>query len=148
MKCNKIKIMLSAYFDGELKPEEEKTVIEHLKSCGSCAGELEYLKQTRKLFARTERIEPGPFFETRLFNRIEESRETIWSPLSHFRVLRRLIPAFAAVAVIVLGVFIRGQFISRSVDKDLILTDMLYDSETEKNFKSELSEIYYNSAND
>jgi hypothetical protein len=41
MDCSEIKDILSAYYDGELSPEVQATVAEHLEYCDQCSQEIE-----------------------------------------------------------------------------------------------------------
>ena len=46
MTCDQIDELLSDLLDGELVPEVQQTVEEHLASCDSCAASYKQLKRT------------------------------------------------------------------------------------------------------
>ena len=77
MNCKEIKILLSAYLDNEPEKDEGNLVSEHLKTCKNCSLELEKFKQVGELFSCKEKVEPAPFFETRLFNRIHQKESAV-----------------------------------------------------------------------
>ena len=106
MNCKEIKTLLSVCLDNELKKDEENLVIEHLKTCKNCSLELDKFKQIQKLFSYKEKVEPAPFFETRLFNRIHKKEHAIG--LS--RVVKRIIYAGGGLlfisTVLILSMFL------------------------------------------
>lgn len=140
MSCKKFKILLSAHLDGEITKDEEKKLLNHLKTCLDCARELKYLKQMKRVFLLKERKEPQEFFETRLFARIKNRREqSLW---------QAYLPAFKKSIFVVLiffllivgGVNYKKFFYPRPTE---IISDLLIDAESEENFEEELLEIYY-----
>lgn len=52
--------LLSAYLDGELPPERERTVEEHLAACPGCRSELDGLRSVVEHLRRLERAAPPP----------------------------------------------------------------------------------------
>src|SRR3989339_612151 len=68
MNCNKFRILLSAYIDGELPEQEKALLTDHLMGCGECGktrGDLLYLKD---LFSKS----PGSALPQDFENRIRE----------------------------------------------------------------------------
>ncbi len=85
MKCKNMKILLSAYADNELSKEDKDFIDEHVKSCKSCLNELEYYKKINKLLLyNKENVEPAPFFETRLFSRINQKNSDLISSMKDY----------------------------------------------------------------
>jgi len=142
MNCKKIRILLSAYIDLELAGKEEESVNEHLKVCRGCSGELKYLEQTKRLFSYKEKFEPQPFFETRLFNRIDTIQPSL---RGYFNVVRKMIPVLMILSVIGIGIFVKEVVFYKRADKYLFLTDLLFSQEIEESFNEELIQIYYDS---
>jgi len=116
MSTRHVKNSLDSYLDGSL-PDGEKTNVEsHLAICGDCAAELSYLKRIRCVLQ--SRLEPAPGLwadvEPRLVDppplglwdgverRILEESQGVWSQLEWAG--KRLVPVFAAAAVILLAV--------------------------------------------
>jgi len=142
MNCKKIRILLSAYIDHELAGKEEESVNEHLKVCRGCSEELKYLKQTKKLFSYKEKFEPPPFFETRLFNRIDTIQPSL---RGYFNVVRKIIPVFLILSVIGIGIFVKEVVFLKTENEYLFSTDLLFSQEIEESFNEELIQIYYGS---
>lgn len=115
MNCKKIRKLLSAYVDHELTKEEEGFVLEHLKKCQGCFHELKYLERTKKLFAYKEKIEPKPFFETRLLNRLRKKAPIASMTEEFVNIARRAVLVSFALLLIVSGIFLTKTFLS---DKD------------------------------
>jgi len=140
MCCKKFRILLSAYLDQEITKDEEKKLLNHLKTCADCARELEYLKQIKGIFLLKEKKEPEEFFETRLFTRIKDKRkQPIWH--AYFPVFKKSILVVLIFFLLIVGwVNYKKFFYHRPTE---IISDLLIDVEAEENFEEELLEIYY-----
>jgi hypothetical protein len=69
MKCEVYENLLEEYLDGELAPEDQERVSDHLITCASCAEVFAELTAEQELFARYDReVEVSPA----LWNGIEE----------------------------------------------------------------------------
>jgi hypothetical protein len=105
MACDKIKILLSAYLDGELNPSETKKVEQHLKECKACQLDLEklksYLQISKEVPSLRAPVEIGEAIWESVKN--EEDRTPLLA-----KIIRRkdfqLISSFAAAALIILYV--------------------------------------------
>lgn len=51
---------LSAYVDGELRPEEMQEVGAHLSGCAACREELARLRRLKHLLVHLPEVDPGP----------------------------------------------------------------------------------------
>jgi len=72
MECTRMRSMISQYMDGELSPDEKEAFLSHIRSCASCAKELEETRALRRLFASAESF-PAPFgFAARVLANLEE----------------------------------------------------------------------------
>ena len=98
MNCRQIKKQLSVFQDGELAPEQEKTLKVHLRQCEACRTRLQEYRASWDLLEILEDAEPNPYFYTRLKTRIEERR------VHHRGFSRLLIPVTAAV-MLLLGIW-------------------------------------------
>jgi predicted anti-sigma-YlaC factor YlaD len=140
MSCKKFRILLSAYLDQEITQDEEKKLLEHLETCSACTRELEYLKQTKRIFLLKGKKEPQEFFETRLFARIKnKGKQPIWR--AYFPVFRKSILVILIFFLLIVGlVNYKKFFYPRPTE---IISDLLIDTQSEENFEEELLEIYY-----
>ncbi len=140
MTCKKFRILLSTYLDQEIKKDEEVKLLEHLKTCSGCSKELEYLKQTKRIFLLKERKEPPEFFETRLFERIKDKeRQPKWQV--YFPVFKKSVPVVLVFFLLILGLINYRKFFYRQSME--ITSGLLIDVQTEEDFEEELLEIYY-----
>jgi len=140
MSCKKFKILLSAYLDQEITQDEEKKLLNHLKTCLDCARELKYLKQMKRIFLLKEKKEPQEFFETRLFARIKNKGK---QPIrrAYFPVFRKSILAVLIFFLLVVGLLnYKNFFYPRPTE---VISDLLIDTQLEDDFEEELLEIYY-----
>lgn len=142
MSCEKFKILLSAYLDGEVTKDEEEKLLEHLEKCADCSRELEYLKEIKKVFLLKEKRKPEEFFETRLFARIKDKRkQLVWQ--AYFPVVKKSILVVLIFFLLMVGLLnYKNFFYQRRAE---VTSDLLIDTQWEENFEEELLEIYYGS---
>ena len=97
MKCHRVLKKLSAYQDGELKPQEQNEVRSHLLSCQSCRDQYAELEKAWQTLGDLKEIHPDPWFYAQLRRRINEPRQKEVVPALHhvFRLLRT--PAIASI---------------------------------------------------
>jgi anti-sigma factor RsiW len=121
MKCADIRNKLTAYSDGELKPEAKALISSHLASCPGCRAELERLTALRAELALIEDVEVRPYFMTRLKQRIADAQGNQKSelgtknPALSFRIwFRRAAIPFGAAAVVFLTA-VTGSYLGRTV---------------------------------
>ncbi|MFQ5867284.1 MAG: anti-sigma factor family protein [bacterium] len=140
MSCKKFKILIPAYVDQEITKDEEKKLLNHLKTCAGCTRELEYLKQIKGIFLLKEKKEPEKFFETRLFARIKnEGKQRI--PQAYFAVFKKSILVVLIFFLLIVGwINYKKLFYHRPSE---IISDLLIDVQSEESFEEELLEIYY-----
>ncbi|MEW6686003.1 MAG: zf-HC2 domain-containing protein [Candidatus Edwardsbacteria bacterium] len=116
MKHKKIKSLLDAYLDNELKNEEEKKIVErHLKTCPECASEFVHLNSLQELAKIPLEIElPEEYwkaFPARVRSRIAKqeqksmvvkAREFLVNILSPFSLTFKVATGITSVIIIVL----------------------------------------------
>jgi anti-sigma factor RsiW len=107
MKCNKIKILIHDYVDGELDDNRRKTVEEHLKSCTECKKFEETVRGAAVApFEKSVRVEPSPEVWNSIKGAIAEESErkgflqTIKESFEAFFGERKV--AFAALSTVVI----------------------------------------------
>ncbi len=94
MNCRDVEKMLSAFMDGELKPDVRSAVASHLGECGTCPKRLAESGAVWDALGRLPGARPAPYLYTRLSARIRETRRRAPWPE------RFLIPATAAAAAV------------------------------------------------
>lgn len=88
MKCRRCSNDLTAYLEGSLGDEARARVEQHLAGCGECRRFADILRESYSLAAEEYRVEPAPFFYTRVKARLERGAETtspsawraVWQP--------------------------------------------------------------------
>jgi anti-sigma factor RsiW len=76
MKCSQVQERLSAFQDGELKPQEKEGVSEHLESCPACRERYAEMEKVWQGLGDFKGILPEPGFYGQLVKKINESHET------------------------------------------------------------------------
>jgi anti-sigma factor RsiW len=94
MKCRKVRKKLSAYQDGELKPQEREEISRHLQTCPYCREQYEELDRIWKRLGGLEQVSPGPWFYRHVVRKINENRQPGLLPS-----LRHAYQAMGALAV-------------------------------------------------
>lgn len=97
MNHKEMKILISAYRDGEVTPEERALVEAHLQECTECA---ELLAAYRRI-GRTIQAMPTGAPSRELWHRV---RETLPTSRPSRPLWRRLIPAASVLAMVVVGI--------------------------------------------
>lgn len=72
MKCEKVRELISEYIDGELSPQINKKVEEHLENCPSCSTLVNTLKATVLL---SHEVEDWKMFPQNIFNNLHDILE-------------------------------------------------------------------------
>jgi len=101
MRCHSVLKKLSAYQDGELKPQEHNEARRHLLRCRSCRNRYEELEQTWKSLGELEEIRPDPWFYAQLSRKIKETGQKRSLPaLQHVYQLFRT-PAIGSILLVI-----------------------------------------------
>ncbi|NWG12845.1 MAG: zf-HC2 domain-containing protein [Acidobacteria bacterium] len=105
MNCVEVAAKLFRMIDGELPPQEVDRIDAHLRVCPVCARELRMLTLPRKIARLFPIVEPSPYFYRRLKAGLEsESRGAgFWQTV--MGLSRQVVPALAALTLIVLTAF-------------------------------------------
>jgi len=90
MRHQQYKQLISAYFDGELSPEQKSQLEEHLKHCAECRAEFQEARQFESLMATFSLPQPS-----------EEVWTMYWSSIYN-RLERRLGWIFLSIGAIIL----------------------------------------------
>lgn len=106
MNCKNVKRNLVSFLEKKLLEEQRVEMEKHLKICPDCSHLLEEFSQLWGALERREKIQPSPYFWTRLKQRIieyEKERKPAWGWLEGLVGWAR--PA-VAVAVLLICVFL------------------------------------------
>ena len=74
MDCSEILELLPLYLEDMLDFSDKALVDEHLKTCDSCRGELEFLKKIQTEMINLPQIEPSKSFKEGLSKRLKEEK--------------------------------------------------------------------------
>jgi len=139
MNCKNVEKNLLPFMENEL-PEERRMEMEtHLKTCPDCSHLLEEFSQLWEALEYREKIQPSPYFWTRLKQRIveyEEGRKPVFGWLEG--LVRWIRPAVAVATTLIciflgysLGNFpqqVNGQTVSE-VEERSVAVQELFDSD-------------------
>ena len=129
MACEIWGAKLDAYLDGELPVDDERMLREHLRTCAACAADALDRQQTKRAIqAAGQRFAPGAAFRNRMEAQIRANAaapisERIRSSATSVRLGWRWIPAFAAVAAVIVAAVL----FAYNRDQDTQLTSELVD---------------------
>ncbi len=134
MKCNKVKILLSAYVDGEVTEKEKQTVEAHLDICETCKTTMAEFSRLHTLYQGMEIQEAPPGFRQRVTQRIETTPRFVFSWLP-WRLPRLVYVLSFSLLVLLSGVIIALHVIKpptetwqqMSLDVDVYAEDILFD---------------------
>jgi predicted anti-sigma-YlaC factor YlaD len=77
MDHNKIKELISSYFDGELDKDQKKLVNDHIRQCLECRQEFEEMGKFEEVMGKMELKQPSKevwkVYWTSVYNRLERS---------------------------------------------------------------------------
>jgi len=114
--CDKLKDSYTSYVYGDISPEEEKIISEHIKICQECANEVGSLRGTLDLLSiEHELVVPHDLidnFESRIYKRMAmESlkspvRNMIYSIINRFAPRRFILIQSSAVVMLIVGILI------------------------------------------
>lgn len=95
MKHEEMQVLVSAYYDGAVTPEEKALVEAHLAECAACAEALAAYRQIGRTVQSLPRGEPSRALWSRIREGLSPARRPLWL---------RLAPLASAVAVLVVGI--------------------------------------------
>ena len=77
MECPKeIVLLMHSYFDGDLQPEGEQQLKEHLRSCAACAAHFHELKKTVAFLQYAAHVAAPPSFAAKVMEAMPKERKT------------------------------------------------------------------------
>jgi predicted anti-sigma-YlaC factor YlaD len=108
MKCTPVQKRLSAYQDGELKPQEEEGISEHLANCSACREQYTAMKKVWQALGNFQEILPEPGFYGQVVKKINESYEPRRFP--RLKEVFQLFSPLTACSLLVMGLLV-GTFV-------------------------------------
>lgn len=107
MGCEENKIKLSYLVDGQLEPEEARSLLNHISSCRECSQYFKDLQDAKKALKQAPRLAASPSFVRRLEARLRrEGTGAYMVPVMSRNWVRKAISAGIAAAVLVAVVLI------------------------------------------
>ena len=124
MNCAEFEELLSAYLEGELSPEENRSIVAHLTACPSCASLAATLKDTLEALDGFPEVEPSPALMKKLA--VIPKKRGIFRSAFDFLLRPALQPVFAAFTVFLIALsFVlfhpEGRGVRKAVDRNLHL---------------------------
>ena len=120
MKCHQIQKRLSAFQDGELKPQEQEGFSKHLESCSACRERYAEMEKVWHALGGFKEILPEQEFYGKLVKKINESNETRL-PFGFQWISKLFSSPWAASALLVLGILL-GTFLGNILVKSELLS--------------------------
>jgi len=115
MKCHQVQKRISAFQDGELKPQERERVSDHLESCPACRERYAEMERVWQELGDIKEILPEPGFYGQLVKKINESNETRFP--AGFRWLFQFFSSpWATSTLLIVGILI-GTFLGNILAK-------------------------------
>ena len=115
MKCSQVQKRLSAFQDGELKPQEQGRIDEHLESCPLCRERYEEMEKVWQALGDLREINPEPGFYGQLVKKINECHETL-SPAGFQRIFQFFSSSWAMCTLLFIGI-LAGTFLGNILAK-------------------------------
>jgi anti-sigma factor RsiW len=116
MKCSEVQERLSAFQDGELKPQERERISEHLESCPACRERHAGMEKVWQALEDFKEIPPEPGFYGQLVKKINESNETPSRTGFHWG-FQLISSPWAASTLLIAGILI-GTFLGNILVKN------------------------------
>jgi anti-sigma factor RsiW len=115
MKCSQVQERLSAFQDGELKPQEQERVSDHLENCPACRERYAEMEKVWQALGDFKEILPEPGFYGQLVKKINESSETR-SPAG-FQWLFQFFSSPSATSTLLIAGILIGTFLGSILAK-------------------------------
>jgi predicted anti-sigma-YlaC factor YlaD len=138
MDCKNVKKSLVPFLENDLPGERRVDMENHLKICPDCSRLLEEFSLLWQTLAYPEKIQPSPYFWTRLKQRIirhEEGRKPVWGWLGGLAGWARPAVAVAALLICVFLGYSLGNFpqsangqTAYQVDERTVALEQFFDS--------------------
>jgi hypothetical protein len=108
-RCADIEKRLSAYLEGDVAPQEQKFIDEHLGTCSQCNMTFEDMKKTAELLRNLKDVEPPPWLKHKIMAQVKEEakkRTGILQKLFFPLHIKIPVQVFAACLVAVMTLYV------------------------------------------
>ena len=108
MNCASFRSSILAYTEQDFHSYSVRDFEFHSHECAACAHLLSEFRLTQEIIGKDKSIEPNPFADTRMIQRLENlrERESVWIYLFSLPRFRPLYLSFGLVLAMLLGVFL------------------------------------------
>lgn len=104
MDCKNASLLISAFIDEEITPEDQILLEAHLDACPACMATYRRFRNAGRAAAAAAAVAVPPFFETRLLERIAQRQARPESIFDLIAIEKKLLFAFTALSLIVSAV--------------------------------------------
>jgi len=115
MKCPQVQHRLSAFQDGELKPQDQERIRKHLESCSACRERYAEMEKVWQALGDFKEILPEPGFYGQLVKKINESNKAR-VPVGFQWFFQFFSSSWATLALLFVGILI-GTFLGNTLAK-------------------------------
>lgn len=142
MNCEKIKKLLSKYFDNQLQPHQKEDIFKHMKSCPLCEEEFNLLFTIYQNLPQYEDVDISVNFNTKLFRRLsqEEQAKNRFSIVANILWnlnLRKFLVSAVSIFLIIFGVMFVSHY-----NKDLNKYSLLYELYPQEDIDLAMMDFY------
>ncbi len=125
MDCPEVGARLFRMMDGELPKEEAGRIRAHLEVCPACAREMRLLMLPRQIAGVFPILEPSPYFYQRLRASLKSEERSFGFWQIVMGLSRQVVPALAAVTLILLTAFVYLQVVAPQADLRQVYEGMI-----------------------
>jgi len=115
MKCSQVQKRLSAFQDGELKPQEQEGVSDHLESCSACREQYAEMEKIWQALGDLKEVLPEPGFYDQLVKKINERQANLF-PVGFQWLFQFFSSPWATSTLLIVGILI-GTFLGNILAK-------------------------------
>ena len=110
MKCKIFKRMISLHIDGELKPDNEKKLVDHLETCESCEKEKNIMECLNQILLPPTAIQPSPQFLFKVKQKITSPKTIDDYTASLLKYLKPVLVSMACILIFVISFILGNSF--------------------------------------
>jgi anti-sigma factor RsiW len=119
MNCRQVQNQLSAFQDGELKPQEQEKISGHLKKCPLCRERYEEMEKVWQALGDFREMPPEPGFYGQLVKKINEPQFP--ARLQGLQGLFQFFSPSWATAALLIGGALMGTFLGNTLFRNELL---------------------------
>ncbi len=123
MNCKEVNKNLIFSIEGELQPQKEMELLEHLMDCHDCNVLFMNLKETMATIAQEKATLPNPFLFTRIQEKIsnlEEPRKIFHLKLDFIKILQPVTLSFLLLMGVIFGISLGNSFQYQTLGQSMV----------------------------